>query len=96
MTGVTLNDPLLGGAITLSATTIPVGGSVTGTATYPVTQADINAGKVDNTATADSDRVHGPDTDTETVNLPQNAALNLTKTGSFAAGSDWCGACRAS
>ncbi|MGI6299340.1 MAG: hypothetical protein ACOX1T_09325 [Saccharofermentanales bacterium] len=25
----------MGGAITLSATTIPVGGSVTGTATYP-------------------------------------------------------------
>ncbi|MGI6299343.1 MAG: DUF7507 domain-containing protein [Saccharofermentanales bacterium] len=54
---MTLNDPLLGGAITLSATTIPVGGSVTGTATYPVTQADIDAGKVDNTATADSDQI---------------------------------------
>ncbi len=87
LTGVTLNDPLLGGAITLSATTIPVGGSVTGTATYPVTQADINAGKVDNTATADSDQT-GPDTDSEKVNLPQNAALNLTKTGSFAAGAN--------
>ena len=41
--------------ITCDGTTIPVGGFITCTATYAVTQADIDAGSVYNLATADSD-----------------------------------------
>lgn len=39
--------------------TIPVGSSVTGTATYKVTQEDVDAGKVDNSATASGTDAHG-------------------------------------
>lgn len=39
--------------------TIPAGSSVTGTATYKVTQEDVDAGKVDNSATASGTDVHG-------------------------------------
>ena len=43
---------------------------MTCTGTYAVTQADIDAGFVYNLATADSTEC-GPDTDEETVTLPQ-------------------------
>lgn len=39
--------------------TIPAGSSVTGTATYRVTQEDVDAGKVDNSATASGTDAHG-------------------------------------
>ena len=39
--------------------TIPAGSSVTGTATYKVTQEDVDAGKVDNSATASGTDAHG-------------------------------------
>ncbi|MEW4925686.1 hypothetical protein [Algibacter sp. 2305UL17-15] len=54
-----------GSNITASATLAP-GESMTCTATYTITQADIDNGSVVNTATADSDE-SGPDTATETV-----------------------------
>ena len=54
LTNVTVTDPLPGlSAITCDATTIPVGGFITCTATYAVTQADIDAGSVTNLATAE-------------------------------------------
>ena len=39
--------------------TIPAGSSVTGTATYKVTQEDVDAGKVDNSATTSGTDAHG-------------------------------------
>ena len=74
-------------AITCDATTIPVGGFITCTATYAVTQADIDAGFVYNLATADSDEF-GPDDDDNNEPLPQDPALSLDKTGTFDAGAD--------
>src|SRR5262245_35876288 len=88
LTGITVTDPLPGlSAIALPKTTLAVGESMTGTATYMVTQADINAGTVHNLATADSTESEEA-TDTEDVTLPQNAALSVVKTGTFDAGAD--------
>jgi uncharacterized repeat protein (TIGR01451 family) len=52
---------------------------------YYLTQADIDAGSVYNLATADSNESE-PDTDDNTEPLPQNAALELTKTGAWVDG----------
>jgi len=85
---VTVTDPLPGlSAITLPKSTLAVGESMTGTATYAVTQADIDVGFVANLATADSDE-SGPDDDDHHEPLPQNPMLELTKSGAFDAGSD--------
>ncbi len=50
---------------------------------YTLTQTDVDAGQVDNTATADSDDT-GPTTDDETVVLVQNINWAIVKTGVFA------------
>lgn len=92
LTGVTLSDPLLGGFLTVSATTIPVGGTATATATYPITAADILVGYVDNTATADAEETD-PISDDWRQTLPQpppvdEPAINLIKTAEFEPGAD--------
>ena len=71
----------------MDPTTLSVGETDTTTFTgiYDITQADIDAGHFYNTATADSEE-SGPDSDDEDVTLPQNAKLNLEKTGTFGAG----------
>ena len=85
LTNVSVTDPLPG----LSAITFD-GGDTDGdgeldvdeiwtySATYAVTQADIDAGNVVNTATADSDE-SDPDEDDNTEPLPQNPALAVDK-----------------
>jgi uncharacterized repeat protein (TIGR01451 family) len=58
------------------------GEQVSCTGTYVLTQGDVDAGQVDNTATADSDDTE-PVTDDETVPLTTRADLSLAKTGTF-------------
>ena len=70
LNNVTVTVPLAG----LAATSIPhtallVDVPMTCSATYAVTQADIDAGSVYNMAKADSDE-SGPDTDDNTEPLP--------------------------
>ncbi|MDX9848796.1 MAG: hypothetical protein RBT74_17590, partial [Tenuifilaceae bacterium] len=79
LTNVTVTDPKV--TVNGGPTTLDVGetDATTFTATYTITQADIDAGKVDNTATADSNE-SGPANDDETVNLSQNPALTIEKT----------------
>jgi len=79
LTDVAVTDPLPGlSAITCPQTTLAVGEEMTCTATYAVTQADIDAGSVYNLATADSGE-SGPGTDENTQPLPQNPALTVEK-----------------
>ena len=51
MTDITVSDPRITGAITLDETTLAPGGNTTGTATYTVSQAEKDAGEVENLAT---------------------------------------------
>ncbi|MBV0893890.1 DUF11 domain-containing protein [Microbacterium sp. NC79] len=65
--------------------------SVTGTATYTVSQADVDAGIIVNTATVTTDPARGDDpeaTDSVTVTVPGEAALALVKTGELPLGDD--------
>ena len=80
LTNVTVTDILDGlSAIDCEGkSTLEVGESMSCTATYAVTQADIDAGRVDNMATAGSDQSE-PVEDDETVDLPQNPALSIVK-----------------
>ena len=68
LTNVTVTDPkvtVVGGPITLN---VGQSDTTTFTASYVLTQDDVDTGKVDNTATADSDESE-PATDDETVTL---------------------------
>lgn len=84
---ITLSDPLLGGAIELPKTSLAVGESMTVTVAadadnaYSITQADIDAGKVHNEATATGS--NGVDTiratDSEDVKLTHKPGIKLEK-----------------
>jgi uncharacterized repeat protein (TIGR01451 family) len=86
VTDVTVTDPMSG----LSAITCPTGAlapndSVDCTATYTVTQADINAGSITNTATATATPPPGvtppdPPSSTATVPVTQSPAVTMVKT----------------
>ncbi len=99
LTGVTITDPLPGlSALTFTwpgtpGTLLP-GQTAPATATYVLTQADVDAGSVVNTATATGtdpggDPVTGDDT--TTVDVPQTPGITLVKTGGLACGCDRCG-----
>jgi uncharacterized repeat protein (TIGR01451 family) len=79
LTNVTLTDPkvtVIGGPI---ASLAPAASDITTfIASYAITQVDIDAGQVDNTATADSNE-SGPETDDETTILTQTKTLQVTK-----------------
>jgi uncharacterized repeat protein (TIGR01451 family) len=78
---VSLTDSRLG-TITCPQTALAPGASMTCHATYTITQADVDAGSVSNTATVTGQPPSGPavnDTDTATVPLAANPAIGLAK-----------------
>ena len=83
LTNVVVNDPHSGlSAISCPATALAVGANMTCSATYDVTQADVDAGQIDNTgdvAATDPDGNPVTDDDPETVPVPQNPALSIVK-----------------
>ena len=89
LTGVTVNDPLLanaGIAVSPGPQTLAPGGTATFTATYTPTQADIDAGRVENTATGTGTPPSGPPIESPpdtAVVPPQPARLSLHKSGRY-------------
>jgi uncharacterized repeat protein (TIGR01451 family) len=89
ITGLTVNDPMGGGALTCTPTTLAP--NVTATCnsyTYTVTQNDVdNGGTIDNTATANgTDPSNNPVTDNDSTSTPiaaGSAALTVTKTATL-------------
>lgn len=62
---------------------LPAGSSVTGTATYTVTQEDVDAGKVKNTATVTGTDSHGgslTSSSSASTGIERNAAIKTVKT----------------
>ena len=79
LTGVTVNDPKVG-TVTCPATTLAPGASTTCTATYTLTQADVNSGQVVNNATATGTPPAGltSPTATDTTTTPISRAPSIT------------------
>jgi len=85
LTDITVNDELAGTSTpSCPSTTLTPGNSVTCTATYVTTQANVDAGSVANTATVTGDPPSGPPTtsppSTVTVPAVQSSSLSVTKT----------------
>ncbi len=85
--GLSITDPLVGlSAITGYATTLAPGASTTGTATYVVTQADVDRGSIYNLATATGispSAVSVTASDDATVAISQNPLIALAKAGTL-------------
>ena len=91
LTGVTLTDDKITGAITLGATTLAPGASTTGTATHVVTEADLLTNPLVNIATATGTPPTGSnvtDTDTKSVALTSTPLIDIVKTGVLNMGSN--------
>ncbi|MCS3444218.1 DUF11 domain-containing protein, partial [Microbacterium phyllosphaerae] len=97
LTNVAISDPLAGLSTLAyswpgSAGTLAPGQSVTATATYTVTQADVDAGAVRNTAAGTARTPAGatltvPSSQSVVSTAASAPAVNLTKTGALAPGS---------
>jgi len=84
LANLTVTDALAG-TVDCPADTLAVGATIVCTATYVLTQADVDTGHVDNTAMASGEAVNGTtahDTDTATVSFTPTATLTLSKTAS--------------
>jgi len=84
ISNLAIDDPKLG-EVTCDPSTLAPGASVTCTAEpYEITQADIDAGEVENTATVTGTGPHGDDpepvTDSAVLPLPSAPDINLVKT----------------
>ena len=77
LNNVTVNDPMLDPSLQ-SCPTLAVGATCVLVGTYTVTQADVDAGEINNTATGDSDETDSVQ-DSETVLINQNPAIEVTK-----------------
>lgn len=89
LTGVSISDTLLASLTCPSPLPNPFvpGSTFTCTGSYAITQADIDLGYVDNTATADSNESE-PASDNYHQLLPQEPEISIVKTGVFDAGDD--------
>ncbi len=85
LTAVSVTDPLLGGTVTCASTTLAPGANTTcGPVSYTLTQADVDAGVVNNSATAGGTPpvgapVTSPPSTTSTP-ITQSPAISLVKT----------------
>ena len=80
---VALDDPMCGGEITLPVTALVPGESTTVKVTYEITQNDIDAGKITNTATVTGtapDDSEVTDTASDNVTIPESPKIVITKT----------------
>ncbi|WP_277602621.1 DUF7507 domain-containing protein [Macrococcus armenti] len=77
---VTLTDPMFKDGVTLDKTTLAPGESTTGHATHVVTQEEVDAGILTNTATVTGTPPGDltPPTAEDTVDIPTNAATSIT------------------
>lgn len=103
LTAVTVTDPLPGlGAVSCDwvgssdagtpASTLSVGETVSCSAPYTTTQDDVNAGRVDNVATARGTPPVGPDvtdTDPATISSSAEPSIEIVKEISIDGGSTW-------
>ncbi|MCP4088075.1 MAG: DUF11 domain-containing protein, partial [Actinomycetia bacterium] len=84
LTSVGVTDPLTGlSPVTCPVSVITPGATIICTATYSVTQADVNAGSIGSTATTTgTPPIGGPiaDTDPHTTPVPQSPSIDLVKT----------------
>ena len=87
ITGLSISDAKVG-SVSCPATSLAPGASTTCTAAYALTQADVNAGTVSNTATANGTTTAGAvsATDTDTKAIPRNTAITLTKSAGAPSG----------
>ena len=92
LSGVVISDPLLGAGVLCTIGTLAVGGSADcGPFTYTLTQADVEAEIVRNTATTNGTSPLGPVTDEASADvvITGTSAIELTKTpGAIVLGTD--------
>jgi len=88
LTGIVINDVNLDAAASCPVTTLAPGANTTCTGTHTLVQADVDAGVVNNAATATGTPPVGPDVtspvDTTTTAIAQTPALTVDKTASTA------------
>jgi uncharacterized repeat protein (TIGR01451 family) len=81
LSGITVTDPLIP-ALSCTATSLAVGATRTCTGTYTVTQANFDAGQINNTATANASGPQGApvsDTGSNTVTIAQSSSVSIAK-----------------